>query len=177
MPVNDPRQKVALSAMVAGLFFSFSFVLIGSLYFPFELPQIETPADKLFFVSENLVYAALPLVGGMLAVMLRKFVRPAALEGEMLADGSRLDIHIRFVRDTVYSLLLFMIMLTHLAMHLDGAFLRVIPVLTTWFIFARLYYWAAYLVSPLHRVFGSTATLAPILFFMIWSLFGLGGLL
>lgn len=177
MLLADPRQKIALSGIVSALFFSFSFILIGALYFPFTLPPMEAMVDKFVFVWQNILFAALPLAGGQLAVLLRKFQRPSTLDGDPVQDGSRLDIHIRFVRDTAYSLLLFIVMLGNLALYLEGDFLRLIPVLTSWFIVARLYYWAAYLINPLHRIFGATATMAPIMFFLLWSLahmFGLG---
>lgn len=163
--LSDPRQKVALSGIVAALFFSFSYILICALYFPFSIPEIDSETDKLFFACQNALFAALPLGGGMFAVMARKFLRPATLDGEPVLDGSRLDIHIRFVRDTTQNLILFLIMLFNMAMYLEGDFLRLIPVLTSWFIIARLHYWAAYLLSPPHRIFGAAATLAPTLFF------------
>lgn len=166
----DARQKVALTSVVSGLFFSFSYVLICALYFPFRMPEITTDAEKILFAGENCLFAALPMLGAMCAVALHKFLRPVLLDGEPVLDGSRLDIHMRFLQDTSPNLLMFIIMQFNLAARLQGDFLRLMPVLTSWFILSRLYYWAAYLISPPHRIFGSTATLAPIIFFFAWSL-------
>ncbi len=166
----DSRQKAALASTISALFFSFSYILMGALYFPFDMPEMETLSDKMRFAWENCLFAALPLLGGMCAVALRKFLRPVTLDGDAVLDGSRLDIHIRFVKDTTQNLLVFIVMLLNLAPWLQGDFLRLLPVLTSWFILARLFYWWAYIISPPHRIFGSTATLVPTLFFFIWSL-------
>jgi hypothetical protein len=167
MPINDLRQKVALSGIVAALFFSFSYILVGALYFPFSMPVIESITDKLIFAWECALFAVMPLAGGLVAVMVRTLLRPATLDGEPVLDGSRLDIHMRFVRDTASNLLLFLPVLFNLAIVLDGELMRIVPVFTSWFILARLHYWMAYIISPPHRIFGTAATVAPSLFFLV----------
>lgn len=166
MIFKDPRQIVALTGTVSALFFSASYIYIFALYFPFHIPPMETPGDKLLFAWNNALFAALPLVGGLAAVIFHKLLRPLALDGDPVQDGSRLDIHGRFVRDTACHLVVFVIMLCNLSIHLEDEFLRIIPSVTSWFIFARLYYWVAYLISPPQRIFGAVATLAPTAFFM-----------
>ena len=166
MLFNDPRQKVAIAGVVSGVLFSFSFILIGVLYFPFQMPEANTLPDKFLFAWQCLLFAALPLAAAICTVIVRKCMRPGTLDGEPVMDGSRLDIHQRFIRDTTHQLLLFAIVLVNLAGFLQGDYLRIIPVMTSWFIIARLHYWFAYLISPPHRIFGATATLAPPLFFL-----------
>ncbi|HQQ73747.1 MAG TPA: hypothetical protein PK031_01205 [Pseudomonadales bacterium] len=166
MPINDPRQIVALSGIIAALFFSFSYVLIFTLYFPFTMPVIESPIDKIVFFGQNSLFAALTLAGGLSAVTIRKMFQPGSLDGDPIMDGSRLDIHIRYTRDTAHHLIIFIVMLFNLVFLLEGVFLRLAPVLTSWFIFSRLYYWGAYLISPPHRIFGAVATLTPTIFFL-----------
>ncbi len=177
MIVIDPRQKIALSGVIASLFFSFSYILIATLYFPFRMPEIQGALDKLVFAWQCMLFAALPLSGGLIAMMVRKLLRPTTLDGEPVLDGSRLDIHIRFVRDTAYQLLLFGIVLFNLALFLDGGPLRLLPVLTSWFILARIFYWGAYLINPPHRIFGASATLGPTVFFMLLCLLHILGVL
>jgi hypothetical protein len=167
MIVDDPRQKIALTGIVSALFFSASYIYICALYFPFHIPPMESTADKIIFAWQNTLFAAMPLAGGLFAVMIRKLLRPQSLDGEPVLDGSRLDIHIRFVRDTAHNLIIFVVMLFNLSFYLEGEFLRIIPSVTSWFIFARLYYWGAYLISPPQRIFGTMATLAPVIFFML----------
>lgn len=164
----DDRQKIALSNIVAAMLFSFSYILIGALYFPFRLPPVETLTERFLFASQCILFAGLPLACGLVAVLTRKLMRPNTLDGEPVLDGSRLDIHIRFVRDTGPHLLLFSIGLLNIAVYLVGAFASFLPVITSWFIFARGFYWVAYLFNPAHRIFGSVATMSPTLFMFFW---------
>ena len=167
MSFADPRQKIAIAGVVAAAFFSFTFILIAALYFPFTMPEITGVSGKLVFAWQNLMFAALPLAAGACAVILHTMLRPSTLDGEPVQDGSRLDIHFRFVHDTSQQLLLFAIMLFNVAVFLEGGLLRLVPVLSSWFIIARLHYWIAYLISPPHRIFGSAATLLPTVFFLL----------
>jgi hypothetical protein len=164
----DPRQQEAITNIVAALFFSFSYILLGALYFPFTMPIVTTIAERMVFTWQCCLFAALPLATGIIAILTRKILRPSTLDGEPVLDGSRLDIHIRFVRDTSIQLLLFVIALFNMAIFLQGTFVSFLPVITSWFIFARIFYWIAYLFSPGQRIFGSVATLAPILFMLGW---------
>jgi hypothetical protein len=166
MSIDDPRQRIALSGVVASLFFSFSYILIAGLYLKFDMPAVDTIVNKWIFAVYCAAFASLPLVFGQFAVVIRKLLRPEILDGATVQDGSRLDIHIRFVNDTAQHLLIFLIVLFNLAVMLEGDFLRLMPAMTSWFIVARMFYWIAYLISPPHRVFGAAATLAPSLFFI-----------
>lgn len=167
MLFEDPRQKVAIAGIVSGLLFSFSFILIAFLYFPFTLPAATTLPEKLLFAWQCVLFAAIPLSAAIATAVARKCLRPGTLDGEPVMDGSRLDIHQRFIRDTTHQLVLFSIVLVNLAALLEGDLLRLIPVMTTWFMIARMHYWFAYLISPPHRIFGATATIAPTLFFLL----------
>ncbi len=169
MLTDDLRQKTALVNIVAGVLFSFSYILLGALYFPFALPPIDSLSDRLLFTWQCCLFASMPLAGGVVAVLARKLLRPNTLDGDPVADGSRLDIHIRFVRDTGPQLLLFVIALFNTAIYLHGIMASFIPVMTSWFIFARLFYWIAYIFNPSQRIFGSVATMAPTLFMLFWS--------
>ena len=170
MHIVDPRQKIALSGVVASLFFSFSYILIALLYIKFDMPTINSPVEKQMFTWQCILFAAIPLAAGQLAVMARKLLQPSSLDGESMQDGSRLDIHTRFVRDTMVHLLLFIVVLFNVAPLLEGDFLRLMPVLTSWFIFTRIFYWFAYLISPPHRIFGTAATMAPNIFFLVFCM-------
>lgn len=164
----DPRQQEAITNIVAALFFSFSYILLGALYFPFTIPTLYTVEDKLVFTWQCCLFAAMPLAMGIIAILIRKVLRPSTLDGEPVLDGSRLDIHIRFVRDTSTQLLLFVIALFNIAIFLPSNFVSFIPVITSWFIFARTFYWITYLFNPGQRIFGSVATMAPTLFMLGW---------
>jgi hypothetical protein len=166
----DPRQQEAITNIVAALFFSFSYILLGALYFPFNMPVVNTLSERLVFTAQCCLFAAMPLATGVIAILTRKILRPSTLDGDPVLDGSRLDIHIRFVRDTSIQLLLFVIALFNLAIFLPSAFVSFIPVITSWFIFARTFYWMAYLFNPGQRIFGSVATMAPILFMLGWCI-------
>lgn len=168
MIADDPRQKAALVNIISGVLFSFSYILIGALYFPFALPPVATLTDRFVFTWQCCLFAAMPLAFGILSVLTRKLLRPNTLDGDPVIDGSRLDIHIRFVRDTTPHLVLLIIALFNSAIYLQGVFVSFIPVITSWFIFARTFYWVAYLFNPAMRIFGSVATMAPILFLLGW---------
>jgi hypothetical protein len=168
MFVDDPRQKEALTNIVAALTFSFTYILIGALYFPFRIPVTETMLDRIIFSWQCLLFAALPLAAGIVAVMFRKLLRPSTLEGDPVNDGSRLDIHIRFVRDTTPQLLLLTIAVLNAAIYLEGAYITFVPTTISWFIFARIFYWIAYMINPAQRIFGAVASMAPSCFLLIW---------
>lgn len=168
MLTEDPRQKAAMANVMSGILFSFSYILISALYFPFALPPVETLTDRLLFTWQCCLFAAMPLAAGVVAVLTRKLMRPNTLDGEPVVDGSRLDIHIRFVRDTTPHLLLLVIALFNGAIYIQGPFVSFIPVITSWFIFARTFYWIAYIFNPAMRIFGSVATMSPTLFLFFW---------
>lgn len=167
MVIDDPRQRVALSGVVASLFFSFSYILIAGLYLNFDMPVMDSMVSKMVFAAYCSAFAALPLMLGHLAIIVRKLIHPESLVGDdSVPIGSRLDVHIRFVNDTSNHLILFVVVLFNLAPLLEGDFLRLMPAMTSWFILARFSYWLAYLISPPYCVFGSAATLAPSVFFL-----------
>ncbi|HQQ63417.1 MAG TPA: hypothetical protein PLF22_07565 [Pseudomonadales bacterium] len=166
MAIEDPRQRVALSGVVASLFFSFSYILIAGLYLKFDMPIMDNVVSKLVFAIYCSAFAALPLMLGQLAVVVRKLLQLESLDGEFVQVGSRLDIHMQFVNETTNHLLLFVITLLNLAPFLEGDFLRLMPAMTSWFIVGRMCNWFAHLISPPYRVFGSAATLAPSVFFL-----------
>lgn len=169
MFAEDPRQKIAITNIVAALTFSFSYILIGALYFPFQLPAVDTVVDRVVFSWQCVMFAAFPLAFGIVAVLVRKLLRPNTLDGDPVQDGSRLDIHIRFVRDTTPQLLLFTIAVLNAAIFLEGPFIAFVPATTSWFIIARMHYWIAYMINPTQRIFGAVASLAPSFFLLFWS--------
>ena len=159
MPRDAQRRVVA--GMASGAIGSAAFLYLGYRFLPPFVPVLMEPIERVAYAIRWLVLPAGTLVLGVALVAAGRFFAPDAIDGNEPTEGSTLDINVRFVTNTAEQLLLFAIALLALSVHLGGTAVRMIPLLTLWFSFARLAFLAGYHKSPIARAFGFAATFYP----------------
>lgn len=157
---NELKKQQATVRRLASIGFPGTLALIGIAYalIP-KLPGMNTAFDRLLLALRCDIIAALPLAAGIGVIGSGRF-RSEAINPLAGKDSQTLQVHIRYLQNTLEQLMLFVLGLTALSTFLDASTARLLPILTGAFILARIVFWAGYLRAPLARGLGMAATFA-----------------
>lgn len=157
----DPRELAATQTILyrnIAIGVASGFLLLLGLYV--YLPQpgpAATAIDRLVLALRCDAVAALTLFAGIHAV--------ARLRGQSEAmnplagkDPADLQVHSRYLQNTLEQLVLFVVGTAALSTYLDAGTARALPALTVVFVAARVVFWRGYLRHPLGRTIGMAAT-------------------
>ncbi len=163
-PSRKDQGTVTKGILIAWLL---STVFIGGSYTLFNhlgLFHVIT-SQKVFGIT--LLISSVSLIAGIArAAQLRHFSQN--IDGSTPESGSPLDITRRYITNTVEQLLLFVLGALGLFYVAPDIAQRLLPIMSVWFLIARLLFWVGYRMAPLKRAVGFAATFHPTIF-----LFGL----
>jgi uncharacterized MAPEG superfamily protein len=163
-------QRATVAQLLVGSAASLGFILGVYFLVPFSIPTLESAGDRVAFALSWEPVAAFALVLGVLRVVQGRFMSPARLDGAPPeAADVRLEIDRRYMQNTLEQLVLAVIAQLALATQLAGDQLRLIPILATWFLIARVAFLIGYQRDPLARGFGWAATWLPTLSVLLYD--------
>ena len=150
-------QQAAVARLIA-IGIPSTLLLLVALYLYLPSPeQVDSPLDLLILALRCDAIAALTLLAGIqtVASLRRKSEAINPLAGK---DPPALQIHSRYIQNTLEQLTLFVLGTAALSTYLDPTTARALPVLTVVFVVSRLVFWRGYLQDPLARALGMTGT-------------------
>lgn len=151
------KRSVVFRLVAAGVPTGIVLIVAGYSFLP-PLRGVETTIDRLLLALRCDVVASLTLLAGIQAVASLR-IRSEAIDPLAGKDLPRLQIHGRYVQNTLEQLVLFVLGITALSTFLMPTSAHLLPVLTAVFIASRLAFWIGYLRHPLLRAFGMSITL------------------
>jgi hypothetical protein len=135
-------------------------------------PELTDVAARIGYTARALIFAALPLLIGIVTIANARFSSEAINPTRHL-ESRAMEINGRFVDNTVQQLLLFSIATLSLCTVLTPGGMRVILAAVTAFVIARTVSWIGYRIRPIYRAPGMSATgylNAGLLGYGIWGM-------
>ncbi|XP_028911288.1 transmembrane protein 79 [Ornithorhynchus anatinus] len=136
---------------------------------PFDAPRLPTLASRLVYTLRCGVFATFPIVLGLLVhgVSLLCFGSPRPFA----APRPEVELHRRYVGQSVQLFVLYFFNLAVLATHLPQDRLKLLPLLAGLFAISRLVYWLTFAMGRSFRGFGFGLTFLPLLAMLGWNLY------
>ncbi|XP_038624435.1 transmembrane protein 79 [Tachyglossus aculeatus] len=136
---------------------------------PFDAPRLPTLASRLVYTLRCGVFATFPIVLGLLVhgVSLLCFGSPRPFT----APRPEVELHRRYVGQSVQLFVLYFFNLAVLATHLPQDLLKLLPLLAGLFAISRLVYWVTFAMGRSFRGFGFGLTFLPLLAMLGWNLY------
>lgn len=139
------RQRVILST--AWFTVPGAFALIALAYWALPpLVHMEDASARLMLAARWLVVALLPYAAVCLWIVVARLIE-GAHNPLLESESERLKVHCRVMQNTLEQLAWFAICLLALCTYIASEQARIIPILCTFFAFARFVYWWGYLRS------------------------------
>ncbi len=161
MKLNSEQKGVARGAGSAAVF-SAVFLVVGYLWFPFELGTFEGPAARLVFALKADLFVFLWLVAAVGRVANYRFFSPEDIQGGGLTESSKdIKVPLSLLQNTQEQALLAIGAHLALASLLEGTELTVIPLLVALFCIGRAAFWFGYGGGAASRAFGFGTTFYP----------------
>lgn len=157
-------RKNYLIGTGAALVWSIALIWIGSTMISIP-PFSRILVQPFFTLAPGLVLLAM-----IAAVAIRRWRDPERMDGGPPVPGSRLDIDLRVLRNTLEQAVLAVCLWPPLSYILLSNGLGVVMALSVGFALARLAYWVGYHYSAPLRAFGFGATFYPTVLAMLWGL-------
>ena len=149
-------QKIVAVGSGSGIISMILLVAIIYSFWPVS-PELTDVAARLGYTARALIFAALPLLIGIVTIANARFSSDA-IDPTRHVESRAMEINGRFVDNTVQQLLLFSIATLALCTVLTPSGMRVIPAAVTVFVIARVVFWIGYRVRPIYRAPGMSAT-------------------
>uniref|UniRef100_UPI00398E5A82 transmembrane protein 79-like n=1 Tax=Pristiophorus japonicus TaxID=55135 RepID=UPI00398E5A82 len=168
-PPRCTRDNLKAAAALAGSVVVYPCFLYGAYVFlPFDVPLLPNLHARTVYTLRCSVFATVPILMGIvvygLARLCSSSVDPFGQRKE------EVEIHLRFVTDSIHLFVLFFINLVVLSTYLPQEVLKLLPLLTAFFALARLIYWLTFTISSTFRGFGYGLTFFPILGLLVCNL-------
>ncbi|MDF0600593.1 MAPEG family protein [Psychromarinibacter sp. C21-152] len=158
------KQRKILIGMAGGVVWSVLLIWIGStmVSVPTMMRQLVQP-----FYALGPGIALVAIIG---TIATRRFLTPDLIDGETPPPGSRTEIDLRVLRNTVEQAVVALCIWPAISilLYTDGP--GVVLALTAGFPAARLVFWYGYHKSPPLRAFGFAATAYPTVLALLWAL-------
>lgn len=166
---NATRQRILARSLWFTLPGTCLVLLAGYASVP-PLAGVEEPGARMLLAVRWLVVALLPYAAVCLVITTARFFEGA--HNPLLGtESERLKIHCRVMQNTLEQLAWFAVCIVPLATYLSPDQARIVPVLCTFFAFARFVYWWGYLRrGTLGRAPGVQLTLALNVPVLAWAL-------
>lgn len=161
--------KMAVSILMSALVFP---VLVwgGYTFLPFDAPLLDNAPLRLVYTLRCSVFAVIPIVLGMLVLGVSR-VRYRSLKPHCEGEVEEVNIHRRYVDDSVSLFLLYFLQLGVMAAYLNQNLLKLVPLLTIIFATGRLVYWIAAAWGSSLRGFGFGFSFLPMLTMLVANLY------
>lgn len=167
------KQRVIMRGAAVG--FALTVCIVAVLY-P-ALPSIsgmEASIDRLVFALRCNVFVALVLCAGIGVVAFLR-TRSDAIDPLAGRETRAMQVHVKYVGNTLEQGVIFCITTAALSTYLDGETMRVIVVATVVFVIGRLLFWWGYLRDPLLRAPGMTMTIVPLVLMLLHTAYRVSG--
>ena len=164
----NPQQQIVFRGVISAFIFSLTFVLIGYFVITLPLPLFNTAESRLIFALRCQIFPVLMLFAGIFAVGNARF-SSAAINPLANAESEAMRVHLRYLSNTLEQFVLFFVGSLILSTFLDVYSIKLIPILTTLFVFGRIAFWIGYLKEPIERAFGLGVTLYPTIAVLIYD--------
>ena len=115
-------------------------------------------ASRLAFALKANVFAALPLLVGMITVGNNRFLSEA-IDPTLHKEDAATVVNGRVLDNTLQQYVAFLVGTLALSTTLDAGHMKVIAAAACVFIVARFAFWFGYRIHPLYRAFGMAATM------------------
>lgn len=124
------------------------------------VPAIAETGDRLAFALPWMCVPVLALLAGTMAVGGGRLVSPY-VDGSPPPSGTSLDMHRRFITNTVEQLAIYFPVQIALVTLLPDDRLALIPAWAVLFLVARIVFWVGYMTNPVYRSTGFLMTAFP----------------
>ncbi|XP_072917461.1 transmembrane protein 79 [Hemitrygon akajei] len=163
------RSSLKGTAALAGSLLIYPCFLYGAYVFlPFDVPLMPDLSARLIYTLRCSIFATVPILMGIVMYGLTRLCSSSVDPfGKQKED---VEVHLRFVTDSVHLFLLFLVNLLVLSTYLPHEVLKLLPLLTAFFALARLIYWLTFAICSTFRGFGYGLTFFPILGLLICNL-------
>jgi hypothetical protein len=166
----DVRRSTFVSIILGTLSWGVAFVVLWQVW-P-EGPALATAADRLAYAAQLLAgVAALVLL--MVSACFRVFDTERAEDPFANAESAAWKVHQRVLQNTIEQSLIFVPAMLALAVRIDPAHARLLPLLTALWCAGRLLFWIGYRIKPILRGPGFEWTLFSSLTALGWFAFTL----
>ncbi|XP_055487208.1 transmembrane protein 79-like [Leucoraja erinacea] len=163
------RENLKATAALAAALLVYPLFLYGAYVFlPFDVPLMPDLSARLVYTLRCSVFATVPVIMGIIVYGLARLC-----SSSLDPFGKRkeeVEIHLRFVTDSIHLFVLFLINLLVVATYLPPELLKLLPLLTAGFSLARLIYWVTFAISSTFRGFGYGLSFFPILGLLVCNL-------
>ncbi len=156
---HESQQRRIVIAMATATIFSACFIWLCYQFFPFQLPPLNSIAQRLAFTLHCDVFAGLMLLIGIGRVAGQRFFSPEAIDGSDV--GKSLTINLHYIQNTLEQTVLLVLAHLSLATVIPAHAMKIMPILVLLFVIARLCFWIGYHHNPISRAFGFAATFYP----------------
>ncbi len=167
---NTTEKRAVFLGILQAWILSLIFICVGVVITKkFALVQHWTLGKSISFAILCSGFALAAGIGW--AARTRHFI--SNIDGSAPAEGSPLDITLRYISNTLEQSVLFAISCFAFGQAYPEFAQTLLPVMGIWFVIARLLFWFGYMRSPLKRAAGFAATFHPTLILAIAALIGL----
>lgn len=158
------KQQKILIGMAGGVVWSILLIWIGSTQV--SIPTMMRQLIQPFYA----IGPGIALVAVIGVIACRRFLTEGLIDGETPPPGSRTEIDLRVLRNTLEQAAVALCLwpVISILLYTDGP--GVVMALTVGFPIARLAFWIGYHVSPPLRAFGFAATFYPSVLALLWAL-------
>ncbi|XP_066538489.1 transmembrane protein 79 [Hoplias malabaricus] len=168
---NRDVLKMGVSLLMSALIFP---VLVwgGHTFLPFDAPLLDSAPLRLVYTLRCSVFAVIPIVLGVLVLGVSRLkYRSFKPQCDGVTDVERVNVHRRFVDDSISLFLLYFLQLGVMAAYLNQNLLKLVPLLTIIFAFGRLVYWIAAAWGSSIRAFGFGFSFLPMMTMLVANLY------
>ncbi|KAK7147227.1 hypothetical protein R3I94_009921 [Phoxinus phoxinus] len=168
---NRDALKLGSSMFTSALIFPL-LVWGGYVFLPFDAPLLDSAPLRLVYTLRCSVFAVIPIVLGMLVLgVSRLWYRSLTPRFEGEREVKQVQVHQRYVEDSISLFLLYFLQLAVMAAYLKQDLLKLIPLLTIVFAFGRLLYWVAAACGSSVRGVGFGFSFLPMLVMLVANLY------
>ena len=162
------RNKMVILAGV-GMVIGVAVPLLAYTFLVGTIPFISSPAERLIFALQWMCFPVIALIAGMGAIGSGRLSSQYA-DGSTPPPGTRLELHRRYMQNTVEQVLIFVPTQLALATLVPAEHLALIPVWAMLFLIARIVFWVGYIKNPMYRSLG-VMMIVPNQFAVLYILF------
>jgi hypothetical protein len=164
----ERSKMIALGGM--GIVFGLGVLALSYFGLVGAVPAIAETGDRLAFALPWMCVPVLALQAGMMAVAGGRLVSPY-VDGSPPPSGTSLDMHRRFITNTVEQLAMYIPIQLALVTLLPDDRLALIPAWAVLFLVARIIFWVGYMTNPVYRATGFLMTAVPNSFALLYVVF------
>lgn len=150
---NDFNRNTMIVLAIVGMAIGITVPMFAYIELQGIIPEIPNPSDRLTFAIKWMCFPVLALIAGMGAIGGGRIFSEYA-DGSTPPPGTRLELHRRYMQNTVEQLLIFIPTQLALVTLLPADRLAVIPVWAVLFLVARILFWTGYVKNPMYRSLG-----------------------